>query len=135
MSILSFISGAIKPITKLIDNITTTDEERGKLVNELTKLENQMSIKLLEYESELLKAQSSIIVAEAKGQSRLQRNWRPLTMLAFLALIILHYCGVLAHELAPEMWGLLKIGLGGYVIGRSAEKIAPSIIEKFKGRK
>lgn len=26
-----------------------------------------------------------------------------------------------------EAWGLLKIGLGGYVIGRSAEKIAPTL--------
>ena len=25
-------------------------------------------------------------------------------------------------EIPPDMWGLLKIGLGGYVVGRSAEK-------------
>ena len=24
----------------------------------------------------------------------------------------------------PDMWALLKIGLGGYVVGRSGEKIA-----------
>ena len=27
-------------------------------------------------------------------------------------------------ELPPDLWGLLKIGLGGYVVGRSAEKVA-----------
>jgi hypothetical protein len=25
-------------------------------------------------------------------------------------------------EIPPDMWDLLKIGLGGYVVGRSAEK-------------
>lgn len=49
MGILSFLSGAIKPITELVDNLHTSDEEKGKLVNELTVLENQMSSKLLEY--------------------------------------------------------------------------------------
>ena len=30
-------------------------------------------------------------------------------------------------EIPPDMWGLLKIGLGGYVVGRSAEKVAKVI--------
>jgi hypothetical protein len=27
-------------------------------------------------------------------------------------------------ELPPDLWDLIKIGLGGYVVGRSAEKVA-----------
>jgi len=27
-----------------------------------------------------------------------------------------------ALAIPPEMWGLLKIGIGGYVVGRSVEK-------------
>jgi len=27
-------------------------------------------------------------------------------------------------ELPPDLWALLKIGLGGYTVGRSAEKVA-----------
>jgi hypothetical protein len=30
-------------------------------------------------------------------------------------------------ELENEFWELLKIGIGGYVVGRSAEKIAKSV--------
>ena len=30
-------------------------------------------------------------------------------------------------EIPPDMWGLLKIGLGGYVVGRSAEKVAKAL--------
>ena len=88
MSILGFVSGLIKPVTDLVDSLHTSDEERGQIVNELTRIENEMSSKILSYESELLKAKSSIIVAEAQGQSWLQRNWRPLTMLTFLVLVV-----------------------------------------------
>ena len=41
--------------------------------------------------------------------------------------------------LPPDMWTLMKIGLGGYVTGRSAEKIAKvmtgkGIIERVTGK-
>ena len=131
MSVLGFISGLIKPVTDLIDNLHTSDDEKGKLVNELTKIENEMSSKLLDYESKLLESKTTIITAEAKGQSWLQRNWRPMTMLTFLILIVCHYLGILAFPIADQMWALLQIGIGGYIGGRTLEKVAPSILEKF----
>jgi len=135
MSVLSFIGGLVAPVTKLIDELHTSGEEKGRLVNALTKIENEMSAKVLDYESKLVESRTKIITAEAKGQSWLQRNWRPITMLTFLVLVVCHYAGVLAFPIAPEMWGLLKLGIGGYVIGRSAEKIAPSIMSKFGDKK
>lgn len=135
MSVLTFIGGLIRPVTELIDKLHTSDDERGKIVNALTTIENQMSAKVLEYESDLLKAKASIINAEAKGQSWIQRNWRPLTMLTFLVLIVLDNLGLLAVPIAPQMWTLLQIGLGGYIGGRTVEKVIPSILDKFgKGK-
>ncbi len=131
MSVLGFVSGLIKPVTDLVDSLHTSDEERGQIVNELTRIENEMSSKILSYESELLKAKSSIIVAEAQGQSWLQRNWRPLTMLTFLVLVVCDSFGLLAFRLAAEAWTLLQLGLSGYVVGRTIEKVAPSILNKF----
>lgn len=131
MSVLSFLGGLVKPITNLIDNLHTSDEEKGELVNALTKIENEMSSKLLDYESKLLESKTKIITAEAQGQSWLQRNWRPMTMLTFLVLIVCHYLGVLAFPIADQMWTLLQIGIGGYIGGRTLEKVAPSILEKF----
>ncbi len=32
----------------------------------------------------------------------------------------------------PEMWGLLKIGIGGYIGARTFEKITPEIIKLVK---
>jgi len=122
MSILGFISGAIKPIAQLIDDITTSDEEKGQLRNELVRIEQRFASKMIEYETELLKAQSQIIQSETTGKSWLQRTWRPITMLTFLVLVICDQFGLLVFRLAPEAWVLLQIGLGGYVVGRSFEK-------------
>jgi predicted MFS family arabinose efflux permease len=79
---------------------------------------------------------ADVIEAEAKGESALQRNWRPLLMFTFMAIIINNYIlypylkafwqGAMVLELPPEMWSILKIGIGGYVGGRSAEKIMDS---------
>lgn len=98
-----------------------------KLQNELTKIENEFLSKALEYETKLLDAQGRIVEAEAKGQSWLQRNWRPITMLTFLILVVCDSFGLLAFRLSNEAWLLLQIGLGGYVVGRTGEKIVDKI--------
>jgi len=66
-------------------------------------------------------------ITEAKGQSRLQRNWRLITMLTFLILVVCDSFGMLAFRLSDEAWLLLQIGLGGYVVERTGEKIAEKI--------
>jgi hypothetical protein len=130
MAILDFLGGIVKPITDLIEHLTTTDEERGQLKNELTKIENEFLGKALEYESQLLDSQGKVIEAEAKGQSWMQRNWRPITMLTFLVLVVCDSFGLLKFRLSNEAWTLLQIGLGGYVIGRTGEKIVDKIQPK-----
>ena len=130
MAILDFLGGIVKPITDLIEHLTTTDEERGQLKNELTKIENEFLGKALEYESQLLDSKGKVIEAEAKGQSWMQRNWRPITMLTFLVLVVCDSFGLLKFRLSNEAWTLLQIGLGGYVIGRTGEKIVDKIQPK-----
>lgn len=128
MNLFNLIAQVFKPLSDLVDNVHTSEEERQALNNQLAAIQNNISMKMLELEAQKLKAQSDIITAEANGQSFLQRNWRPITMLTFLILVVFDSFGWLANPLATEAWTLLQIGLGGYVIGRTAEKIAP----KFK---
>jgi hypothetical protein len=129
IGILSFISSIFKPAVDLIDNLHTSDEEAAQLKNQFIQIQNQFAAKVLEYETKLMESRVSIIKAEATGKSWLQRNWRPITMLGFLTLCICDGFGIAEVKLAEEMWGLMKIGLGGYVVGRSAEKIVPSIAQ------
>ncbi len=135
MAIWTFLGTLIDPVTRLIDDLHTSDEERGQLKAEMLKLQNSVTTQLLTYEKQLLEAQSSVIRAEAQGQSWLQRSWRPITMLTFLVLVVFDTMGWTTFRLAEEAWTLLQYGLGGYVIGRSAEKVAPQIADAIKTRK
>lgn len=123
MGILSFISSIFEPAVKLIDELHTSDEEKLELQRKIKQVENELLTKVIDYESKLLESQTRVITAEATGQSWLQRSWRPITMLTFLVLVVCDSFGLLTFRLSEDAWTLLQIGLGGYVAGRSAEKI------------
>ena len=114
------------------DTIKGTVEGIGTLAKDLrtaitgdipAELRADLLGKVLDIINGISQIQSNVIIAEAQGASVLQRNWRPITMLTFLVLVVLDSCGVLPFRLAKESWTLLQIGLGGYVVGRSAEKV------------
>jgi len=132
MSVLNFIGEIFKPAAELIDNLHTSEEERLEIKQKMFELQVNAFNKAEEYEQELLKAKASIVMAEAQGASWIQRNWRPITMLTFLVLVVADSFGLLAFRLAEEAWTLLQIGLGGYVVGRSAEKIVPKVTEMMR---
>ena len=127
MGVLKIIGSLFSPAVELIRTFKLPPEEKMRMEVELTKLQNSMSLKLLEYEAQLLQSREKIITAEATGGSWIQKNWRPITMLTFLQLVVLDSFGWLPNPLAKEAWTLLQIGLGGYVTGRTFEKIAPQL--------
>jgi hypothetical protein len=115
------------PINRIIDEVHTSEEDRAARRAEAAKLQNEALALALALERERLAAQAGLVAAEAGGASWLQRNWRPMTMLSFLGLVVADAFGLLAFRLADQAWLLLQIGLGGYVVGRSVEKISPQI--------
>jgi len=95
-------------------------------------LKFQIQRQLIETKSSELEAQAKIVLAEAQG-SWLQRNWRPLLMITFAGLVVAHWFGFTAPNI-PEsvqnsLLNIVMVGVGGYVMGRSAEKVA----DKWKG--
>ena len=123
MNVLGLIGQIFKPAMEMIDNVHTSTEEKLEQKAQLLELQTTFLVQALDYESEQLKSKTAIILAEASSASWLARNWRPITMLTFLALVCADSFGWLAFRLAEQAWTLLQIGLGGYVVGRSAEKI------------
>jgi hypothetical protein len=81
-------------------------------------------------------AQADIVKAEAQSGSWLARSWRPITMLVFVGLIVARWFGWAAPNLTDaeylKLWDIVELGLGGYVVGRSVEKVAPSIAAALK---
>lgn len=135
MGILDVVGGLLNPVKDIIKNLHTSDADKLTLQNELSRIENGFAEKVLDYEQKIFQAQADVIMSEAKGDSWIQKSWRPITMLTFLVLIVLDSFGLLKAPINPEMWALLKIGLGGYVVGRSAEKIVPAVVTTMKGGK
>lgn len=135
MKILALIGEIFDPFAKLVDELHTSDEEKRRLENEIQMARAQMLLASIDYEKEILGRQADIIVAEAKGESWLQRSWRPMTMLFLTGLVGAHWLGVtppgLSEAQALSLLGLVKLGLGGYVVGRSVEKAAPKIADAF----
>jgi len=82
--------------------------------------------------------QANIIQAEVASDSWLGSNWRPLIMLMFAGLICARWFGLSFEGITEaeyiEAWGLLKLGIGGYIGGRTVEKIAPSIVKAITGK-
>ena len=119
------LGGIFRPIADTIDALTTNDEEEVKAQAALLEARANAQAKLFEL-------QQRVIIAEAKGDSQLQRNWRPLLMLVVVAIlannyILAPYLGVIFGvevmlTLPDPLWKLLMIGVGGYVSGRTVEK-------------
>jgi hypothetical protein len=67
----------------------------------------------------------------------LARTWRPLTMLVFVALIVARWLGLVRPEISEAevlaMWSVVQYAMGGYVVGRSLEKIAPVVASAIGG--
>lgn len=117
---LSIINEMLSSVTKLIDNLSANSAKKEKLKSEVSRT-------IMEYLDNLAQTQKDIIITEAKG-NWLQRSWRPIVMLAFAAVVLLGvFFPIPLLNNASPFWSLLEIGLGGYVIGRSAEKITTNI--------
>ena len=119
----------IGPLTTLIERIFPDKAEQDRAKSE-------MMVILAEAEAKQAEAKSKVIIAEARGESWLQRNWRPLTMLFFLVLLGSYWFGfapeylINSPAIVDKLFTLLEIGIGGYIIGRSVEKTATKISTK-----
>jgi len=116
---------------KLIDKIIPDKEAADKAKLELIRLEQEGQLTEL-------KSQTQIINTEAASKHWMAANWRPLTMLVFVALIVARWFGWAAPNLSEaeylKLWSIVELGLGGYVISRGVEKISPMWADAIKNR-
>ena len=107
-------------VGKIIDKAVPDKDEAERLRYEITT-------QLMHSEAKALQGAIDIILAEAKGESWLQRNWRPMLMLWFAGLVGAHWLGFTPDNLSQDtinhLLTIVQVGIGGYVIGRSGEKI------------
>ena len=130
LGVLSAIAGpVVKGIFNIIDQTVEDKDQAARIKANIASQQNE----LIQTE---LKGAIDIILAEAKG-NWLQKSWRPLLMVSVMAIVVNNYIlfpylsmwteKVVVLELPGGLWTLLTTGVGGYVVGRSGEKIAQSI--------
>ena len=127
IGVTDLISNIFKPAANLVDELHTSDEERLTAKSKMLEVQAAAMQQVFDYETQALTARANIVNSEASSGNLLASSWRPLTMLTFLVLAVGDSLGLLATPLRDEAWMLLQLGLGGYVVGRSGEKIAQTI--------
>lgn len=138
---LNWVKDLIQPVTDLIDNLHTSDAERDEAKIRLLEVTHELQTRLLDFETDLVKAQSKIIITEAQG-GWLAASWRPITALTFTFIIAWNYIlqpifsmvtPLPRLDIPPDMWTLLTVMIGGYVGSRGIEKTVRELI-KWKAK-
>jgi hypothetical protein len=125
------------------DPLTAALNIGGQLIDRLwpdPEKKDQAKLALMEMaqKGELaeLMGRAEIVKAEAASDHWLAANWRPVLMLTFGGLIVARWFGFAAPNLSEaeyiKLWDIVELGLGGYVIGRSVEKVVPSLAQVIK---
>ena len=121
--ILSLLSGSlIKDVGNVLDNLTTSKEEIGKVKNEIQRL-------LLDAEAKMQQEVTSRWKADMTSDSWLSKNVRPLTLIFLVVttmLLVIIDAGFINFEVKDNWVGLLELVLitviGAYFGGRTFEK-------------
>lgn len=149
---VSAIGDSLANVLEKVDGLITSKEESQELDvqmasvrNELASIQKDILLATAEVEKKLYDVKGNVLTAEIGGNV-LQRNWRPIVMLSF-ALVVMYqfffrdlinaifkWCCTAAEcfqlpliDMPDHFWTLLEVGIGGYVAGRSLEKIAPNV--------
>jgi Holin of 3TMs, for gene-transfer release len=143
----SIVSGLVNsilngPVNKALEGFIKDVELRRKLQAEL-------EARLTEHADKALALEKDVVMAEVQSEHWLSRSWRPILMLSLLGFLGL--VGVILpvldwivgtpvpfnprwQSLPPQFWDFLTVGVGGYIGGRSLEKVAQQVLVG-KGRK
>ena len=128
LSALNPISAVTDAATKIIGSFKLAPAQQVKAEAAIREAALEAMRLQQEREAALVKEQGAIIRAEVGKGSWLTANWRPITMLTLTGLIVAHWMGWSAPNLpageVEDLLDIVKIGIGGYVVGRSGEKIA-----------
>jgi hypothetical protein len=130
------IGGIISALGSMFGNFFKAKEKQGEIVGKAIDAVGELASSNAERE----RAAALVVVAEAQSESWIARNWRPVTMAVFVSLIVCRFFGFVPSHMSPmeyeRLWDLVEIGMGGYVVSRSVEKIVSqlslgSVLKKY----
>ena len=140
LSVLGGIITALSgPVGKTADRYFDNKDDKDAF-------KNAVELEILKNQKDFEDLAGSIVLAEAKSEHWLTSSWRPFTMILF-ALVIAINILIIPYivipllwmfglpvpefmEIPEQVWTLITIGLGGYVGGRSGEKMVKAWKDK-----
>lgn len=120
------------PLAKILDAYVSDVELKQRLAAEIER-------QTLGYFTRTAELGAGVVMAETRSDHWLSRSWRPLLMLLMMGFLVLMGAVlpladlIAGHRIAfeprwqslPEgFWQFLTVGAGGYIGGRSLEKVA-----------
>lgn len=127
----------IGPLTSLLERLIPDPTAQANAKLQLLQLSQSGQLAELDGQVKEQLAAAGIVQAEAQSANWLTAAWRPITMLIFVGLICARVFGYTSAHVSDteymQLWDLVKLGLGGYVIGRSAEKMVPGVVTAITG--
>lgn len=133
---MSIFTGLLPDLIGLIGRFIPDAEKRAEAQAEITK-------QILANEKNILDAARDVVSAEINSDSWMAKNWRPslmyfLMFLIFWIVMVAPFFGLVSQTtdslkaVPPDLWLLLQVGMGGYIIARSAEKGIESMVKVLK---
>lgn len=131
------------PLSRVLENHVSDLELRQKIAAELKQ-------ETLSYVSKSADLGTGIVLAEAQSEHWFTRSWRPMLMVILMGFLVLagivlptadllvgHHINFQPRwQVLPEnFWDFLTVGMGGYIGGRSLEKVAGLVAPALPGQR
>jgi hypothetical protein len=127
MSVFSWIGDLFKPAADLVDEVHFSGEEKAEakakmaeLKNKLAEIESKVATRTLDFQSQLVEANSKIAIAEQEHGNWLSKSWRPLCSFGCFIMVSLMGFGIVPFNV--YLFGFYSGFVGVYIPARSWEK-------------
>lgn len=111
-------------VNKTIDTLDVSGNKKAEIKNKLANIQLEANKQFLDLAKSEMEMRAKVIQAEAGSQHWLQANWRPLTSMLLIGIIVLDSFNFISAN--QELYTLATAFLGLYGAGRSWEKASKS---------
>ena len=134
MDIMGILGTIISPVTNMIDQFVTSDEERLEAKNQLEVIKNKALSDIMDYEKTVIDKKAEIMVAELQQGDNYTKRARPTIVYGGLLILVInnvilpwitHFTGNAPPviNIPAEFWYVWGGVTGVYAFKRSDEKI------------
>ena len=120
------VEGVLSGASGIIDSLPSNDKKQ--------QAKNELSLIVTNALNEALSTQADVIKTEMNG-NLLQRSWRPLLMLTFGFILVCKWFGWtdanIPEGLEMKLMDIVQLGLGGFIVGRSVEKVTDRVTKNI----